>query len=255
MCHYTIEACGKDHEVSKRRKCRNCSAWEEGIDSALCTYEAALEAGEVKREFFQSRYGGQFWTVDLVERIGVIFQAFPLPLADDICREIIKDMRAEDEKLCKEEAVESKEESSGHKRDLVNKNMEAISKTDEDEAPPRNAESSNQLHAKRPTCVESGSVEKAAKELAEAEDTVTKSKIVLGDIGPLELQDFERKAGPGILSHEIQKIANNQANQTNTKRVASTTKKQSLGGKSSGAPNIKHVSDYKIKSIPEPVIR
>ncbi|TGO20507.1 hypothetical protein BPAE_0289g00050 [Botrytis paeoniae] len=157
-------------------------------------------------------------------------------------------MKAEEEELCKEEAIESKEENSRHKRDPVNENMEAISKTDEDEASPRDTESSDQLRVKRPTFVESGSVEKAAKELTEAEDTVTKFKILLGDIRPSEPQNLERKAGLGILSHELQKIANNWC-------LASITKKQSLRSKSSGAPNIKRVSEYKLKGIPEPVIR
>ncbi|KAF5873088.1 uncharacterized protein Bfra_008365 [Botrytis fragariae] len=230
MCHYTVEACGNDHEVSKRRKYRHCSSWEEGVDSESCTYEAALKAGEVKRESVQTR------------------------VCEQCVREIIKDMKAEDEKFCKEEAVESKEERSGHKRDLVNDNMEAISKTDENKASPRNAESSNQLHIKGPIFVESVSVKKAAKELAETEDAIIKSKILLDDVGSLELQDLERKAGPSVLSHALQKITNNQANQTNTKRLANTTKKQSLRSKSYGAPNIKRVSEYKLKSIPEPDI-
>ncbi|KAF7908340.1 uncharacterized protein EAF01_004095 [Botrytis porri] len=164
-------------------------------------------------------------------------------------------MKAQEEELCKEEAVENKEETSGHKRALVNENMETISKTDEDEAPRRNAESSHQLRGERLTCDGSASVGKSTKELAEAEDSATKSKLLLGDVRPSGLQGLERKTGPGILSNALQNIANNQANQTNKKRVANTTKKQSLGGKSSGARDTKHVSDYKIKGIPEPVIR
>ncbi|TEY59743.1 hypothetical protein BOTCAL_0187g00190 [Botryotinia calthae] len=186
-----IEVCRNDHEGSKRRKCAHCFSWEEGLDLARCTYEAALEAGEVERKVVRSR------------------------LCEQCAREMIEDMKAKLEQRRKEEAVESKEE--------------AISTSDKDEVPQRHAESSNQLYVEALTVIELGGVEKAVKELVEVESTSTKSRILLGDVGLSKLRNLERNAGPG---HEIQGI-----NQANTKHLASTTKKEPVGGTSSDAPD------------------
>lgn len=123
---------------------------------------------------------------------------------------MIEDMKAKLEQRRNEEAVESK--------------GKAISMTDEDEFPQKDAESSNQLHVGAPIGFELGSVEKAMKESVEV----------------------ELNAGP---EHENQGF-----HQANPKHLARITK-EPVGGKSSDAPGTERGSDFKLKGILEPVIR